>query len=413
MGNGVSSIVESSDFFSEFSKVEPSKYETSTEKRDRTLKHLLRANHHNFSILYSVHNFHNHLPHALGSAYLLGAPAEHLQAVYEHSIKDLEPWKDSPHEISSHDWRDCLGETQFQRAYVDFFEDELVKMGYDWRKVVGEYMLEGENPLICGGIGGLGHPLIHLGYAFELDNREVAMEALTEAATNYNFLHKYIDAPFPQASSSGNSFDPVEILSRIHNDKRFDNRFNSPGAGNIERLFETNEAAVLEYFHELQIPADDITSVYRVLSKAAALLLCTTSENCQYDFFMCHLVTTAYAVRTILPEMPVSFAPQLLRSHWLFVIIVYCIQLRPKIVPARIDHVDLAGKTWDDVVAKGLHQKQGEEIEDTHYLKVLRTFKESAKLFPDEDLFYLKAAVKFAWEFDTWSGFGEMQFRQD
>jgi hypothetical protein len=84
---------------------------------------------------------------------------------------------------------------------------------------------------------------------------------------------------------------------------------------------------------------------------------------------MCHLVTTAYAVRTILPEMPVSFAPQLLRSHWLFVIIVYCIQLRPKIVPARIDHVDLAGKTWDDVVAKGLHQKQGEEIEDTHYLK--------------------------------------------
>lgn len=39
-------------------------YETSLEKRDRTLKHLLRANHQNFSVLYSQLRFHNHLPHA-------------------------------------------------------------------------------------------------------------------------------------------------------------------------------------------------------------------------------------------------------------------------------------------------------------------------------------------------------------
>lgn len=52
---------------------------------------------------------------------------------------------------------------RYQRAYLDFFEDELVKMGYNWREVAAKYLLAGPNPLIHGAIGGLGHPLIHLG----------------------------------------------------------------------------------------------------------------------------------------------------------------------------------------------------------------------------------------------------------
>jgi hypothetical protein len=36
----------------------------------------------------------------------------------------------------------------------------------------------------------------------------------------------------------------------------------------------------------------------------------------------------------------------------------------------------------------------------------IRTLLESAKLWKEEDIFYRKAAVKFAWEFTSWSGFG-------
>lgn len=43
---------------------------------------------------------------------------------------------------------------RYQRAFLDFFEDELVRFGYDWRAVVVEYMLKGPEPLIFGGIGG-------------------------------------------------------------------------------------------------------------------------------------------------------------------------------------------------------------------------------------------------------------------
>ena len=36
---------------------------------------------------------------------------------------------------------------RYERAYVDFFEDELVLKGYDWRKVVEQYLFSGDKPV--------------------------------------------------------------------------------------------------------------------------------------------------------------------------------------------------------------------------------------------------------------------------
>jgi hypothetical protein len=48
----------------------------------------------------------------LGSAYILGGTAEHLNDIYEKEVKDLEPWQDAPGEISKDDWRDYLGKRE-------------------------------------------------------------------------------------------------------------------------------------------------------------------------------------------------------------------------------------------------------------------------------------------------------------
>lgn len=123
--------------------------ETKAELRPRTLKHLLKANHSNFAVFFHDLEFHNHMPHILGSAYLLGATAEELHTIYGEESKQLLPWEDPPANINENDWREYLGHKEYQRAYVDFFEDELaLKFGYDWKKVAAEYLFEGKNPLI-------------------------------------------------------------------------------------------------------------------------------------------------------------------------------------------------------------------------------------------------------------------------
>jgi len=129
-------------------------YDTSAEKRDRTLKHTLKANHHNYSVLYGPLPYHNHLPHALGTAYIMGADAPYLQALYDDLGKELSPWTDSPHEITKDEWTESLGDKRCQRAYLDFFEDEMVTSSYDWRDVVENYMCRGDAPLLYGVMGG-------------------------------------------------------------------------------------------------------------------------------------------------------------------------------------------------------------------------------------------------------------------
>ena len=366
--------------------VDPS---ASTDRRDKTLTHLLRLNHHSHTILYSQLRFHNHLPHALGSAYLLGASSEHLTRLYESESKPLEPWPStSPGEIARHDWREHISDRRYQRAYLDFFEDELVRLGYDWRRVVAEYLFQGPEPLIFGGLGGLGHSLIHLGYAFELGSKELGMEALAMFATNYG-LHEYSGGsleigkhdPCLHRDLYGigrNSFpvfteDPLEIIHRIRTDPAFDGIFSQPGADNIAPLLKLREKEVLDYHRQFKItsPAD----AHKSLNHLATLLLVCSHNPGQpeYDFFVVHLTTVSYAIRTLLPEVPEEYALPLVKMQWLFIIIVYIIQLRKEVRPELLDGVELGGKGWGDVVQKALGRGEGNgdggEMEDAHYVK--------------------------------------------
>lgn len=110
------------------------------------------------------------MPHLLGSAYLLGANFGQLQHIYDEESKQLEAWKDSPAEISDQDWRDFLGDKRYQRAYVDFYEDELaLKFGYDWKKVAEEYLFSGKEPLINGLIAGRMSPSTSRSYNTNYD----------------------------------------------------------------------------------------------------------------------------------------------------------------------------------------------------------------------------------------------------
>jgi hypothetical protein len=129
--------------------------ETAPDKRPRTLKHLIKANHINHSVMYHNLEFHNHMNHILGSAYLLGASVDQLQHIFDVESKELEEWENSPAEITAQDWRKFLGDRHYQRAYVDFYEDELaLKFNYDWKAVVEHYLFSGKEPLINGVVGG-------------------------------------------------------------------------------------------------------------------------------------------------------------------------------------------------------------------------------------------------------------------
>jgi hypothetical protein len=57
-------------------------------------------------------------------------------------------WDDESMFPSSIDQAPAKTETnRYQKAFVDFFEDEMVRLGYDWKQVVAEYLFSGEEPI--------------------------------------------------------------------------------------------------------------------------------------------------------------------------------------------------------------------------------------------------------------------------
>lgn len=129
--------------------------EQNPDKRARSLRSLLKANHINHAILFNNLQFDNHCAHILSSAYLLGADENQLREIYEDESKDLVPWEPSPAEVIEEDWRDFLGDKRYQRAFVDFFEDQLVEpFFYDWKKELLHFLFNGSEPLFHSLIGG-------------------------------------------------------------------------------------------------------------------------------------------------------------------------------------------------------------------------------------------------------------------
>ncbi|KAJ5469576.1 hypothetical protein N7539_009194 [Penicillium diatomitis] len=377
--------------------------ETSEEKGTRTLKHLLKLNHANHAILWNHRKFHNHAPHLLSAAYLQGADADDLARLYESESKELEEWDDSPAEVTEDDWREFVGRREYQKAFVDFFEDEMVRLGYDWKQVVAEYLFSGDEPLFNSVMADLGHPLIHLAYAYEMSSREVGMESLGLAATCYNKIHKYLDDPvFNQVEAPYHASSLFEIIERVHTDKRLDNLFVTPGDHNVETLFTDHEALLLDHWNAWTItnPTEQFRESQRL---AAALLVATHTDTSEkYDFFLVHVLTTSHAVRVLLPLIPAKFQIPLVRQWWLITLAVYIAQLRPQIELDVVRHIDLKGRDWAWTAEQAV---KGRHSTDSHYVKALRSLHECAITWGDQDDLFLKAAVKFAEEFTEWGGF--------
>ena len=249
----------------------------------------------------------------------------------------------------------------------------------------------------------VGHPLIHLGYAFELSSRELAMEALGLVTTSYNFLHKYLDDSSYTKQSTHSTSSPMDILQKVAEDKRFDNLFDHQGADDLETLFKDHEEAVLEHWNAWHLP--NPKKQFEDSQYAAVALLVATHEHGSsrsYDFFLVHLLTSSHAVRILIPQVPAKFHVALVRQWWLLTLAVYILQGRPKIELKSITDYDTQAKDWAWVDKQGV---EGKWSLDAHYVKGLRAMKEAAQTWGDCEHYYLKAACRLGGEFDGWGGF--------
>ncbi|KAM0305157.1 hypothetical protein ACHAPM_001531 [Fusarium culmorum] len=321
-----------------------------------------------------------------------------MNDIYDKEIRELDPWVPSPAELGEDDWEQHRGDKRFQRAYVDFFEDKFVmRFKYDWRQEMQHYLFTGDEPLFHGLIGGLGHPLIHLGYAFEMDCKELAMEALGLACVQYNFFHKYLDNSSYTKQAPFTSVSPLALLTKLAKDSRFDSI--SPDLSDMEELFNKHEDIILEYWNAWEI--NDPLKQFELSQEAAAALLVATVKpgTHAFNFLLVHLLTTSHAVRILLPFIPEKYHIALVREWWLLVLGIFIVKGRPLPDPDNVDS-DAKQRGWKYVEDKALNS---DWATDAHYVKAIRALKEASRTWGDVHDRYLLAALTFVDNFQGWT----------
>lgn len=240
----------------------------------------------------------------------------------------------------------------------------------------------------------------------------MAIEALGLAACFYNDWHIYLDDPKYTKPAKRPTDSLFIILDRVTHDHAFDGLFDHRGADNISTLLADEDAAntMLEHWNswDLRRPKEQFAEAQKL---AVALLVAAQAsqqhaakdEQHHYDFFAVHLLTTSHAVRVLLSILPARWHVSLVRQWWLFTLLVFIAQLRPTVNIDTIKLVELEGRGWNSVADTAV---KGRFRTDAHYVKALRSMQEASTTWGDPNSYYLKAAVKFADEFDGWGGFG-------
>lgn len=210
-----------------------------------------------------------------------------------------------------------------------------------------------------------------------MDSKEIAMEALAMTCCSYNFTHKYLDDGQYTRSSPLSQTSPMDLLSQLSQDSRFDDTATGSRTSNLEDVIVGHEDAVLEYWNALDF--DDATKQFQLLQQAAVSLLVATNTPDTppvYNFYIAHILTSGHAVRVLLPLIPAEHHVTLLRQWWLLMLSTYILKNRPLIQPASVE-TELKGRQWSFVEHKALTSKWAC---DAHYVK--------GKIFPSTSIKY-------------------------
>jgi hypothetical protein len=370
------------------------------------LNKLLLDSFTNYQILYHNRTFHNHNPHHLGSLYLLGASDDQLEKVYPTMCEGLDPYETSPEEITLSNYRKHLGNKHFCKSYRDFFNQQLTTNGNNWQQKLIELLLDDpKQPMINSVVSGLAHPLIHLGYAFELDSQVVGVESLAMTAVCYNYLHEVIDQLKPPTSPSKTA---LEILKNIHSDDQLP-IYDMPGVDNLESTVKNCNDRIFMHYNQWKINEENLEQTIEELFDLSVYLYGATHKptEIEFDFFLLHLLTSMHAIRIIYPHInnPQVFEHILLQFFY-FTIVIYISQLRPEINEQLIFDYEINNEknNWNYVIDRTLNT---ELIESSHGVKVIRALRDAEQVYGNKNGLYIKTAVKSVDNLDyeeTWIG---------
>lgn len=217
-----------------------------------TVAELLVENHNKHHCFFNEKGFHNHLAHGVLASYSLGATPERLRAIYESHAVEQRPIGSIKKNFTHVDWKSEVGNQEFYASYLEFFRQEVPKLG----RVEAIVKYAFDTDMIGRTFSGAFHPLIHLGYGIDFGIDAIVAEGLAMMAVTSKMMSPFVVAPATKVekmttkiASQLSISEPtsaktiVDILAAIREDRELDNVTSYPEANKTMDVATSEVAA--------------------------------------------------------------------------------------------------------------------------------------------------------------------------
>jgi hypothetical protein len=399
---------------------------------------LIERNHEEYDVFFA-NNLHNHFPHTLLSIYALGADDKRLDKEWDAETYRRPLAKQREYKLDETNWTACIGDSSYYPNYLSFFEGQIKEHGviptlikYGWSKELFGNLL-----------AGVGHPLIHIGFGIEFDLPGVVAEGLAEACGQNNKLTAPLLTRVDERLC-GESRSMIELLQAIYRDPSLDGIITHSDEDKAQKVVNAASDTIKRYMDLWLLPVDEasVAKSMEDLYIGAMYLYATTAfgphatrdskeqttldpNSVKLDFFLLHILTSALAVRVLLPHLSVAQAGVLMKSHLSTALLYYIARGRPPMRPDLLAMYMPSTREIRELNSWSEVKKLTPQSFDLHVPKVVRTLligyenyaKSNAQTSHNEkESLWFKAAVltldywlgvrKSDWEFDA-PGFPE------
>ena len=296
----------------------------------------------------------NHLTHNWVVMGGVGASEEYMQwwqDLYTNVLQekparepgDLETPREFPVDytaITEANWRNNIQTTRIAfPAYRDFFDARLQTLGLS--KTLKLYLPE----LLPGLAGAALHPLIHTGWATDVESLDMAGEGLAYMATSFQPLatNSPFNPPENLWSTNGQNIieatlefltrDDIEEMTKIANDISETKEYTRLNRGGFQQrmiTFDDPRLPLGDRLNEIgSVWMPDLDRPLTEVVEQATALSAAALHGSNNEFFVLHGLTSLHAVLCLLPHLNPSDRRDALVYWWRAVMATMVVQDRP------------------------------------------------------------------------------------
>ncbi|KAG6856964.1 hypothetical protein H0H87_011634 [Tephrocybe sp. NHM501043] len=336
----------------------PKRWPGITPESTDALREVLKDNHTRWHIFFNDSGFHNHIAHRAIANWALGAAGDLLKAGYEADSSYQRPAFGPPEQITIKNFKEHLGDRQFYQGYLAFFTDVIHEDGI--AAAVEKYIFSkdvnivpsptGKKPDVFNRfLGGLLHPMIHIGYGLEFCLPGIVAEGLAEAAVHADSSIARLPDGFIDYANAGKSTDDTvsrfksllhvsppstkvteehgthvfTVLERVLNDPEL-GKIEDTESGMFDYTMKNHASRIAKHIADWQVDATNPRKVERKIQELSwmnAILFgiggWSKDRPFNADFFHMHLVTSSIFLASFVAYLKPSSQENLLRGYLL------------------------------------------------------------------------------------------------